>query len=67
MSLGQLCNDVFAVNFDANHVYLQKVRLLLIFNRDTFSGLFYTYFDPPIHPPHINNPTALSRPTNHHK
>ena len=60
MSVGQIFDDGFAVHFDANHVYLQKVRLLLIGNRYPSTGLYHIDFDTPTHPPQIDNPAALS-------
>ena len=60
MSEDQLCDDGFAINFDATHVYLQKVILLLLSTRDPTSGLYYIDFDVPTHPPHVENSTDLS-------
>ena len=60
VSVGQLCDDVFAEKHYANHFYLQSVILILIGNRDPLSGLYYIDFYAPNHPPHIKNPTTFS-------
>ena len=60
MSVGQLCDYGFAIQFDATHVYLQKVKLLLIGTRDPTSGLYYIDFDAPTPTPHGMNPTDLT-------
>ena len=60
MSVSQICDEGFAIKFDATHVYLQKGRLILIGTIDITSGLYYIDFDAPIHPTHVENPTYLS-------
>ena len=60
MSVGKLCDNGFAVNFDATHVYLLKVILLPIVNRDTASGLYCIGFDTPTNQQQVKNPTTLS-------
>ena len=51
VSVGHIFDDGFAVKFDSTHVYLQKVRLILIGNRDPESGLYYIDLThPSIHP-----------------
>ena len=62
MSVGKLCDDGSAVNFDARHVYL-KSRLILIGNIDHMSGLYYIEFYTPNQTPNFGNPTALSLAT----
>ena len=59
VSVVNTCDDGFAVNFDAKHVYLRKVQLLLIGNRYTLSGLYNIDFYTPTHPPQIENTTDL--------
>ena len=60
ISVGQLCDDGFAINFDANHVYLQKGDLQLIGTRDPSPGLYYIDFDSPTPPPQVMNSTDLT-------
>ena len=44
MSVSQICDEGFAIKFDATHAYLQKGRLILIGNRDNFSGIYCINF-----------------------
>ena len=60
MSVGQLWDYGFVINFGATHVYLQKGKLLLIGTRYPTSGLYYIIFVVPTHPPHFMNPTDLT-------
>ena len=60
MSVGQIYDDGFAINFDASHVYLQKGRLLLLGTIYPASGLYYIDFDSPTHPHHAKKPIDLS-------
>ena len=48
--VGKLCDDRFAVNFDANYLYLKGI-LPLIGNRDHMSVLYYIYLYTPTNPP----------------
>ena len=60
MSVGQLCDNGFSINFDENHVHLRKGKLLHIGTIDPTSDLYYIDFDAPNHPPHFMNPIDIT-------
>ena len=47
ISVGQLWDNLFVVNFDNRHLLLQKEKLLLTGNRDPVTGLYLINFDAP--------------------
>ena len=60
ISVVKLYDDVFSVNSDAKHVYLQNGSLILKGNKDPTPLLYYIDFYTSTQTPNFGNPTALS-------
>ena len=56
----QLCDDGFVIDFDANHVYLRKGKLLILGTRYPTLVLYYIDFNEPTYTTHVVNPTDLT-------
>ena len=63
ISVGQLCEDGFAVNFYTKDVFLRKVKHVLIGYRYATTGLNLIDFDHPQPPPSVANQSALALST----
>ena len=66
ISIIQLCDDCFAVNFDTKNSLLKKVNDVLTRYIDAITGLNIIYFDKPQPLTFVSNQYLLSPPTPSH-